>query len=202
MPKERRLTARRTSAGPPPKKLHESGGSLPDAALQRRFAELYEALSSHVYRAAWFLSGNSAEAEDLSHDAFVRIFESLVQGRIPRAPRSWALKILLNLWKDRLRSRGRLSDARSALARMSRGAPPGPAAQSPWSHLTRVPPQQRACLVLRYSMDMSVREISEVLGVPFGTVCWRLSRGRATLARALAGKGGEEGGGEARRRGR
>jgi len=51
--------------------------------------------------------------------------------------------------------------------------------------LRALPAEFRETLVLREIEDLSYREISDVLGVPIGTVMSRLARGRALLRRAL-----------------
>jgi len=48
-----------------------------------------------------------------------------------------------------------------------------------------LPDELREVIVLRELNEMSYREISEVVGVPIGTVMSRLSRGRNRLAEAL-----------------
>ena len=49
------------------------------------------------------------------------------------------------------------------------------------------PPEYRAAVVLRDVCDLDYAEIGEVLGIPPGTVRSRIARGRAALARRLAG---------------
>ena len=53
--------------------------------------------------------------------------------------------------------------------------------------LDRLPGLHREVLVLREMEECSYREISEILGVPIGTVMSRLSRARAQLVRELVG---------------
>ncbi|MEP6508592.1 MAG: sigma-70 family RNA polymerase sigma factor [Gemmatimonadales bacterium] len=48
-----------------------------------------------------------------------------------------------------------------------------------------LPPEFREVIVLRELEGLSYREISEVVGVPVGTVMSRLARGRKRLASAL-----------------
>lgn len=49
----------------------------------------------------------------------------------------------------------------------------------------RLPVDQRAVLVLRFYVDMSVPEIATTLGMPQGTVKSRLHRGLTSLRAAL-----------------
>lgn len=52
--------------------------------------------------------------------------------------------------------------------------------------LSRVPHEFRVALVLRYVADLDYAEISEILGIPIGTVRSRLSRGKTALAELLS----------------
>jgi RNA polymerase sigma factor (sigma-70 family) len=54
-----------------------------------------------------------------------------------------------------------------------------------WAATCRLPPRQRAVLVLRYYDDLSEAEIARVLGIPVGTVKTSARRGLARLRRSL-----------------
>ena len=54
--------------------------------------------------------------------------------------------------------------------------------------LQRLPPEQRAVLLLVGVEEMSYQEVAGVLGVPMGTVMSRLSRGRERLRAELEGR--------------
>ena len=58
--------------------------------------------------------------------------------------------------------------------------------------LVALPPDYRAAVVLRDQIGLDYAEISEVLGIPPGTVRSRIARGRAALARSLAGTDGNQ----------
>lgn len=53
----------------------------------------------------------------------------------------------------------------------------------------RLVPDKRAILVLHYHQHESVATIAGALGIPQGTVKWRLSKARAALGRALLAEG-------------
>ena len=51
--------------------------------------------------------------------------------------------------------------------------------------LLRLDIDQRAVIVLHYYLDLPVREVAEVLGIPYGTAASRLHRGLETMRSAL-----------------
>jgi RNA polymerase sigma factor (sigma-70 family) len=53
-----------------------------------------------------------------------------------------------------------------------------------WDQLTRLPPRQRAAVVLRYYEDLPDTEIAEILGCAVGTVRSQISRALESLRRA------------------
>jgi RNA polymerase sigma-70 factor (ECF subfamily) len=67
-----------------------------------------------------------------------------------------------------------------------------------WNALGKLPPAQRAAIVLRYYLDLSGAEMADELACPPGTVKWRLYAARKrlrTLLRPLwpAASGSERG---------
>jgi RNA polymerase sigma factor (sigma-70 family) len=71
------------------------------------------------------------------------------------------------------------------------GPPAGDAEDRAVIHaaLTRVPPRQRAVLVLRYLYDLPVEEVAELLGCSAGTVKSQTSHGLNALRKVLDGEG-------------
>ena len=71
--------------------------------------------ADRVYRLAYRLSGNRADAEDLTQETFVRVFRSLSQYS-PGTFEGWLHRITTNLFLDMVRSR----TARPGCGRVSR----------------------------------------------------------------------------------
>jgi RNA polymerase sigma factor (sigma-70 family) len=67
--------------------------------------------SARVYRLALHLTGNPHDAEDLTQDVFVRVFNSLSQYK-PGTFEGWLHRITTNLFLDRVRRRRRGRDGR------------------------------------------------------------------------------------------
>ncbi|WP_168582014.1 RNA polymerase sigma factor SigE [Gephyromycinifex aptenodytis] len=157
--------------------------------------EVVEEHSARVYRLAYRLTGNPYDAEDLTHDVFIRVFRSLGSYQ-PGTFEGWLHRITTNLFLDRMRRKQRIRfDALSedAAARLpSRSS--GPEQAYDETHfdddvqraLDSLSPEFRAAVVLCDIEGLSYEEISEVLGVKLGTVRSRIHRGRALLRESLA----------------
>ncbi len=157
--------------------------------------EIVEQHSARVYRLAYRLTGNKHDAEDLTHDVFVRVFRSLSSYR-PGTFEGWLHRITTNVFLDKMRRKQRIRfDALSddAAARLTtREAGPEQAYDA--THfdddvqraLDALPPDFRAAVVLCDIEGLSYEEIATTLGVKLGTVRSRIHRGRALLREALA----------------
>jgi len=151
--------------------------------------------SARVYRLAYRLTGNPHDAEDLTHDVFIRVFRSL-HSYTPGTFEGWLHRITTNVFLDRMRRRQRIRfDALpdDAAARMA-SVEPGPEAAFEATHLDddiqraldALPPEFRAAVVLCDIEGLSYEEIATTLGVKLGTVRSRIHRGRAALRQSLA----------------
>jgi len=127
-----------------------------------------------------------ADAEDITHDAFIRAYDNLRRYNLEKRFSTWLFTIAANLCRNRLRYRRNHPvvepefessggcDPAAAIAREERQ-------NRVRDGLTRLPYGYRAPLVLRYYNDLSYREISEVLAIPEGTVKTRIHRAKAML---------------------
>ncbi len=157
--------------------------------------EIVEQHSARVYRLAYRLTGNVHDAEDLTHDVFVRVFRSLHTYR-PGTFEGWLHRITTNVFLDKMRRKQRIRfDALSdeASARLaSPGAGPeqqvhdGMLEDDIQRALDALPPDFRAAVVLCDIEGLSYEEIATTLDIKLGTVRSRIHRGRAQLREALA----------------
>ena len=149
-----------------------------------------------LYRRALRILRNPADAQDATQAALIKAWRELPRlGDVGRFD-AWLDRILVNTCRDHLRSRGR---------RMSRELPaaygsedparaglrtPGPDDDSTRriaieAALGRLGIEDRALLVLHHVEQRPLRQIGDALGIPVGTVKWRLHRARARLERQL-----------------
>jgi len=132
------------------------------------------------YRIAALIIGNAADAEDVTHDAFVAAWRAWSTLRDPDRLDAWFGRILINRCREHLRRgrRGRVVDISQELLEL-------PAREALARGFARLDPDRRICLVLRYYGDLSVREIADQTGIAEGTVKSRLHYGLRELRISL-----------------
>ena len=147
-----------------------------------------------AYTLARYLMHDEHDAQDVVQEAVLRAIRH-IDGFRHGDPRAWLLTIVRNCcytWhKQHRRDRTSvpLSDA-SALNVEDAQTADDATIRASDSELIRMavdklPSDLREVLVLRELNDLSYREISEIVGVPMGTVMSRLSRAREKLASVL-----------------
>lgn len=139
-----------------------------DDAMATLARERGRALTGYAY----LLTGDLGDAEDLVQDALVRTF---LRGHHvdPLAAESYVRRAVLTIYIDGYRRRRRWDGVRHLLVRAERheGTDDDAAARvDVAAALGSLPPQQRACVVLRYYDDLTVPEIATRLGLADGTV--------------------------------
>ncbi|HJC29988.1 MAG TPA: RNA polymerase sigma factor SigE [Candidatus Dietzia intestinipullorum] len=166
-------------------------GDMPD------WSELVAQHGDRVYRLAFRLCGNAHDAEDITQEAFIRVFRSLDRYK-PGTFEGWTHRIVTNLFLDQARRRARIRF--EALPEDSERVPGrerspeqvfaeesfDPVLQSALDNLS---PEFRAAVVLCDIEDLSYEEVGHVLGVKMGTVRSRIHRGRAALRAELEAAG-------------
>jgi RNA polymerase sigma-70 factor (ECF subfamily) len=162
------------------------------------FGRLVELHMRRAYGAALGLVGSSADALDLSQEAFVKAFRSIARFQ-PGAPFfPWYYSILRNLCFNHLRDRGRrarlLREAADGGERPAAvGFQPGPDVlaerseqrEAVWTAIGGLREEEREVLVLREFEGLSYKEIAGLAGCPVGTVMSRLFAARKNLKAAL-----------------
>jgi RNA polymerase sigma-70 factor (sigma-E family) len=152
-----------------------------------RLAELYEAHAPDAARLAYLLTGDRALAEDLVHEAFVRLFGRFRELRNPDAFGAYLRTTVVNLARSHFRRR------RVERAYLERQGRPDPAPRDVsgreelWQALHRLRPRQRAAIVLRYYEDLTEAQTADVMGCAVGTVKSLVSRGVDRLRVELRG---------------
>ncbi len=154
----------------------------------REIDDLYRAHVAEVYRYAFAVLGNHADAEDVTQTTFLNAYRALEQGVKPRKPSNWLLTIASNAIKQRFRqeqSRPRQVELDDRIPHAEPQDDDGPSVGELLTALSKIPPQQRQAIVLREFEGRSYVEIAEILGVTTSALETLLFRARRSLAEEL-----------------
>jgi len=156
---------------------------------------LVNSYSKRVFNLAYQFAGSYHEAEDLTQDIFLKLYNSLDKYDFQRNFAAWLLtlarnhlidtyrrtkweKISRDTFEDRLLTGGAGSSPEAGLdAEANR--------KLVWESLNRLSAEVRMAVILRDIQDKSYEEMAQILSVPIGTVKSRVSRGRLQLAKIL-----------------
>lgn len=149
---------------------------------------LYRTHVSEVYRYAYAVLGNHADAEDVTQTTFVNALRALERGESPRKPSNWLITIAHNVVRQRFRTQ----QARPAeveldgdVAVEQAADPDGPSLDDLVRALQRIPTSQREALVMRELEGRSYKEIQSILELTPGALETLLFRARRSLAEEL-----------------
>jgi len=194
------------------RRLHVSNNDMEAAVLEltdsvaearrreerKAFDELVERYHRQAYNIAYRMTGNSADAEDLVQEAFIRAYRFFGQYRRDMPFENWLYRIISNVFVDSLRKRpkARIRSLDEPIVTSEGDAPfevadrgPGPEDNVLTKDLdTRIqealamlPEFFRLAVIYADIEGLSYEEIAEVMGTSIGTVRSRIHRGRSLL---------------------
>lgn len=148
-----------------------------------------------LLRAAWLMSGNRVDAEDLVQETLVRAIESWDKFNGLSSEYTWLFSILIRVHQQRRRSivraarrvmqwwsmspqSGLVDDPSNAIERQQWYS-------SLWRHVSQLPVQQQQAIVLRFGEGMSFAEIGDVMRCPESTARTRVHYGLESLRNDL-----------------
>jgi DNA-directed RNA polymerase specialized sigma24 family protein len=146
------------------------------------FDQVYEAELMAVVRLAFLLVRSQALAEELAHDAFLRLYERF--GSVDN-PAGFLRTVVVRL---SITAQNRARMERDRLTVVGGGAPSGggePEIDETWAALGRLSPERRTVLVLRFYADMPFGDIAAMVGCTAATARGRARRALADLRREL-----------------
>lgn len=162
------------------------------------FTRLVAHWEQPIRRLCTRMLGDAHRAEDLTQEAFVRVFAHRRDFDVSGRFSTWLWRIAVNLCHDELRRRMRRperalvdeeGDASSELAALELGPDESMARAEKFGEvrnaLQHLGEPYRTVVVLRHYENLKFCEIAEVLGVPEGTVKSRMAEGLSRLARRL-----------------
>ncbi len=169
---------------------------------QNAYGEIVELYKDKVYQLCYRMLGNRHEAEDMAQEAFIRAYINISRFNTDLKFSTWLYRIATNLCIDRLRKKkpDYYLDAEvtgtDGLTMYSQVATDTDLpednlvsmelAETIERAILRLPEKYRTVIVLKYIEELSLKEISEILDIPVGTVKTRIHRGREALRQQLS----------------
>jgi RNA polymerase sigma-70 factor (ECF subfamily) len=168
------------------------------------FSDLFERYQNKIFTLCVRRLGDRELANEVAQDVFIAVFRSLTKFRGDSKFSTWLYRIAVNHCKNRFKyNQRRRRDFHQSLdeqptdegpkkelpaprARTDASTHRAEASQILQAALEQLSPEDRSLLVLRELEELSYEEISEIFGVPKGTIKSRLHRARAQLAKVLS----------------
>ncbi len=173
-----------------------AGGSEP------ALAELYLEFNARVYNTALGYLQNTAEAEEVTQDVFVKIYQSAVQFAGKSSVGTWIYRITVNLSLDRL-AYNRRQKRSGLIVRLFRADSAVPAIDLPhfdhpgvaleqkenarylFQAIQSLPEQQKTAFLLSFIEELPRQEVADIMQVSLKSVEALLQRAKANLRARL-----------------
>ncbi|MBO5411295.1 MAG: sigma-70 family RNA polymerase sigma factor [Clostridia bacterium] len=161
---------------------------------EKAFEELYKNTVSSSYQTAVIILGNTQDAEDALQNAYAKAAAKLSELKETEKFRPWLKTIVENECKNYIKKERRINapivyfknKVAESAEEWNKPVPQEIMEKevlrdSVNAIVDKLSPQTRACIVLFHYEDKSLSEISEILGIPLGTVKSRLYNGRKQI---------------------
>ena len=154
-------------------------------------ADLYRSTHAGLYAAALAMMANSHDAEELTHDAYLHIWEAAPRYKAQGSPMAWMLTVTRNLCLMELRRRGKTAD----LSEEAWNAIPAEDRSVSLEDrdllqnaLAALAPDERQIVLLHAVSGLRHRQIAQSLSLPLGTVLSKYNRAIAKIRANLKGE--------------
>src|SRR5712692_263250 len=170
----------------------------PRAITAEDFEQIVRRYQRKIYRVLLLMLKNPEDADNLTQECFLRAYTSMKSFRGECSEQTWLIRIAVNMVRDHARNRRagfwkrllRLEDdgvvtdnhePRSTMPSPERGMLARQELDAVWQAVDRLSARQREVFVLRFSEEMELKEIAEVLDLRIGTVKAQLFRAMTSV---------------------
>ena len=167
------------------------------------FGRIVRSYQRAVHRVAYALTRNAGDADDVTQETFLRVWQAIGRFRVGEPLYPWLARIAMNAAFSLMRRRKRRPEV--ALEPLVESGAQWAGTDDPAENAAAgerderlakaydaLSEEHRAVLALRVVEDLSYDEMARALEVPVGTVMSRLSRARAELRSQLQSMTGEK----------
>ena len=162
------------------------------------FAQVYESISSDLYKVALYTLGNSHDAEDVVSETFIEAYRGITNLRDVGSFKPWMMKILSVRCKRKVSEyvkHKNTFDIENFMASLSDEADLSSDVSEQVTvigAMSRLSSKERQIIALSVLQGYTTKEIAVILGSPQGTVSSKLHRSLAKLRKMLEAGGQAE----------
>ncbi|UCC39779.1 MAG: RNA polymerase sigma factor [Candidatus Aminicenantes bacterium] len=159
---------------------------------------LVDFYSKRIFNLAYQFAGSYEEAEDLTQEVFLKLYNSLSKYDLEKNFSAWLLTLARNYMIDQYRktkwekkTRDEFDEhylASDAFDSPENGMVREESKKIIWESLNHLSTEIRMAVILRDIQGKKYEEIAEIINLPLGTVKSRVNRGRLQLAKILKEK--------------
>jgi RNA polymerase sigma-70 factor (ECF subfamily) len=153
------------------------------------FEQIYHCYRDFVFRAALHRLGNTDDALDVVQDTFMKLFARFPGFELTSAMSRFLYSMVDRLCRDRHARRRPMIDIEEVDSGTESLIAPREDSSDTTNLLSRLRPEQRELLTLRFVDDLSLPQLAATLGAPVGTIKSRLHRAIAALRRTVDAPG-------------
>ncbi len=150
------------------------------------FAELVRQRQTWIRNLMRRCCGDITLADDLAQQVFVQAWRTIPQLQRPKRFAGWLKRVAINVWLQQLRKADPLKGADENTEALSAQKDATAIAVDLDRALATLPDPVRLCIVLSYHERMTHDEITELTGLPLGTVKSHIRRGTQRLQKLLS----------------
>lgn len=161
------------------------------AALETLFRLFHDS----VFYAVYYITNNRTLAEDVTQETFLKAYQHLDRLRDASRVEAWLVRIAINSARDALRRDRHMQHWSSTISPTVQGNETLPEnsllfreeQKEVHAAVNSLASEYQEVIYLKYFRKMTIQEISNVTGLPEGTVKTRLRKARLKIGRQLSG---------------
>jgi RNA polymerase sigma-70 factor (ECF subfamily) len=160
--------------------------------LEREFEQLFREHSQLLYRTAYSLLDNPADAEDVLQTIFLRLLRNGLPSGFQKNVKGYLYRAAVNASLDTIRARKRQVHAVEAPVAEADSAAVEETHRRLAEALTELDPEAAEILVLKYVHSYKDADIAKTIGTSRGAIAMRLLRSRSRLKKLMHDLSGEK----------
>lgn len=156
---------------------------------RQAFLDLIEPQKEKLYKIAYTYVKNEQDALDVIQETMFKAYTGIDKLKNPKYFDTWLTKILINVSITILNKNKNITYLEESTVSPYNNVDEYENKLDLENELKKLDKKYREVIVLRYFKDFTIKEISEILGIPLGTAKTNLYRGIESLRKSMEERG-------------